>query len=160
MFIFLFQFIKNYRKIRLLKIDILVVSKRGIFIFEHKNYQGKIYGDGRSKRWMQVHHGKREFLSPIAQNDYHRKHLQKMIGENILIYTFISHSSAGKWTMQNLPPEANFLQKPGDFMRVYQNMPDCPQMTNQFHRLIDTFGALSRPGNEVVQKHIANLKNK
>lgn len=151
---------REFEQNKTTEIDILMISKKGIFIFEHKNFQGKIYGDGESKRWIQVYHGKREFLSPIAQNDYHRKYLRKMIDQNIPIYSFVSHSAAGKWVVRNLPRNAYFLQKSGDFMRVYQNMSDCPQMTNQFHRLIDAFGALSRPGDEISQKHIANLKNK
>ena len=35
------------------EIDILVVSKKGLLVFECKNYAGNIYGDINRKKWIQ-----------------------------------------------------------------------------------------------------------
>lgn len=63
------------------EIDLLILSKKGILIFEHKTYHGKIYGDGRSRKWTQYYHGKRTFLSPVEQNRYHAKCLREFLKE-------------------------------------------------------------------------------
>ena len=35
------------------EIDIIVVSKKGVLVFECKNYHGTIYGDGKYDKWIQ-----------------------------------------------------------------------------------------------------------
>ena len=35
------------------EIDLLVVSRKGIFVFECKNYGGDIYGDAKRRKWVQ-----------------------------------------------------------------------------------------------------------
>lgn len=35
------------------EIDLLVVSKKGLFVFECKNYGGNIYGDANREKWIQ-----------------------------------------------------------------------------------------------------------
>lgn len=139
------------------EIDILVLSKKGILIFEHKNYQGKIYGDGRSRRWAQCYHGKRTFLSPIEQNRYHRDCLQRFIGTKIPIYTFITHSRGGEWHISNLPPEAHFLSKHGQFVKIYQDLPDFEFTAKHFIALTEKFTKLSRPEGSIREQHIANF---
>lgn len=139
------------------EIDILVLSKKGILIFEHKNYQGKIYGDGRSHKWTQYYHGKRTFLSPIEQNRYHRDCLQKFIGAKIPIYTFITHSRGGEWHVSNLPPEAHFLSKHGQFSKIYQALPDSEFTAKHFTTLTEKFTKLSRPEDGTREQHIANF---
>lgn len=139
------------------ELDILVLSKKGILIFEHKTYQGKIYGDGHSKRWLQYYHGKRTFLSPIEQNRYHRACLQEFIGSDIPIYTFTTHSQGGEWHVKNLPPDAHFLSKQGEFIQTYQSLPDCSTMAKHFSALTKKFTGLSRPEDGTREAHIADF---
>lgn len=139
------------------EIDILVLSKKGIMIFEHKNYQGKIYGDGHSKRWLQYYHGKRTFLSPVEQNRYHRDCLRKFIGIEVPIYTFTTHSIGGEWHVSNLPRDAHFLSKEGEFMSIYQVLPDSSIMSKYFLPLMNKFVKLSRPEDDTTAQHIADF---
>ena len=139
------------------EIDILVLSKKGILIFEHKTYQGKIYGDGRSKQWTQYYHGKRTFLSPIKQNRYHRDCLQKFIRTEIPIHAFTTHSRGGEWHVSNIPTEAHFLDQQGDFIKIYQSLPNFDAMTKYLIALTERFANLSRPEDGTRERHIADF---
>ena len=47
------------------EIDLLVVSKKGLFVFEVKNYAGNIYGDTKRKKWIQYLGKKKSFFYNI-----------------------------------------------------------------------------------------------
>ena len=44
------------------EIDLIVLSRKGLLVFECKNYNGNIYGDGRRKKWIQ-YLGRKSFIS-------------------------------------------------------------------------------------------------
>lgn len=55
------------------EIDLLMINKTGAYVFESKNYSGWIFGDDRSRYWMQVLGSgrKSKFFNPILQNKAH-----------------------------------------------------------------------------------------
>lgn len=72
------------------QIDHIVVSRRGIFVIETKNYKGRIFGDPISKYWTQCLYGKggtitkNKFYSPYKQNQGHLRNVIKSLGTNSL----------------------------------------------------------------------------
>lgn len=50
-----------------------MLSQTGIYVFESKNYSGWIFGDEKSKNWMQTLQSKQKnrFFNPIWQNKGH-----------------------------------------------------------------------------------------
>lgn len=63
----------------LIQIDCLAIDRRGIFVFESKDYVGWIYGHGDRVRWTQVSaygQNKHQFYSPVRQNAAHIKALR------------------------------------------------------------------------------------
>lgn len=62
------------------QIDHILVSTKGIFVIETKNYSGWIFGDEKSKQWMQVlYRVKSRFQNPIHQNFLHVKAVQQLL---------------------------------------------------------------------------------
>ena len=64
------------------QIDHVVVSKKGIFVIETKNFSGYIYGNEKSKIWKKYSQGRRfetKFNSPIFQNYGHIKALKEKL---------------------------------------------------------------------------------
>ena len=55
------------------EIDLIMLSQTGIYVFESKNYSGWIFGDEKSKNWMQTLNNKQKnrFFNPIWQNKGH-----------------------------------------------------------------------------------------
>lgn len=78
------------------EVDLMMISEKGIFVFESKNYGGWIFGDEKQKMWVQTFPKgtKNKFFNPIWQNKYHIKAVQEVLklpGEN-LIHSYIVFS--------------------------------------------------------------------
>lgn len=79
------------------EIDVLMIYKSGIFVFESKNYSGWIFGSEHQKNWTQTLPSGRKsqkeyFLNPIMQNKLHIKYLKKLIGETVPFHSIIVFS--------------------------------------------------------------------
>ena len=60
------------------QIDNVLISPKGIFVIETKNYSGWIFGNERSKYWTQsIYKKKSRFLNPIRQNYGHIKAIEE-----------------------------------------------------------------------------------
>lgn len=80
------------------EIDVLMISSKGIFVFESKNYSGWIFGSENQRNWYQTlpqgrgKSHKEQFYNPIMQNNTHIKHLLALLEENISMYSIIAFS--------------------------------------------------------------------
>ncbi len=72
------------------EIDGLMIHRKGLFVFESKNYTGTIIGEDEDHRWKQVYYYRdsgnvkqiNEFYNPIKQNKGHVFHLNKFVGRS------------------------------------------------------------------------------
>jgi len=66
------------------ELDIVVLSDRGILLYEVKNYGGSIYGSKSDVYWTQVlsYFIKNKFYNPIRQNYLHHKSLTNYLNVN------------------------------------------------------------------------------
>jgi len=76
------------------QIDLVVVTKVGIIVFEVKDFSGWIFGNGNQSQWTQVlAYGKTKyrFYNPIMQNNKHIIDLKKQLKqfENIPFYSIV-----------------------------------------------------------------------
>lgn len=83
------------------ELDIIMISKKGIFVVENKNYSGWIFGDEKSKNWCQtIYNTKNFFYNPVKQNRSHIKNLENMlkIGEDkyVSVITFNRNANLKK----------------------------------------------------------------
>lgn len=128
-------------------------------VFEHKTYHGRIYRDGEHEKWVQYLGGEKNyFCSPVRQNQYHARRLRDFVGNDVPIYTFISHSKCGKWEVRNIPQEAHFLRRKGDFVRIYENFSQWSEFEDMLGTLKAKFAVLSRPTDGTREKHIDNCR--
>ncbi len=80
------------------EIDVLMISPKGIFVFESKNYSGWIFGDEKQKNWYQTlpqgknRTHKEHFFNPVMQNRAHINHLKEFIGQEIPLRSIIVFS--------------------------------------------------------------------
>lgn len=62
------------------QIDHILISTKGVFVIETKNYSGWIFGEEHSKQWMQVlYRIKNNFQNPIHQNYRHVKAVHQLL---------------------------------------------------------------------------------
>lgn len=95
---FLFNLVIPKEKDNNTEIDVLMISPKGIFVIESKNFSGWIFGDENQETWMQTiktNKGeivKEKFYNPIFQNRMHVKYLKNLIGNKYPIYSIIAFS--------------------------------------------------------------------
>lgn len=63
------------------EIDVLMISEKGIYVFESKNYSGWIFGDEKYKNWVQTlpNKQKEHFFNPVWQNNTHMNALKSVL---------------------------------------------------------------------------------
>lgn len=75
------------------EIDLVLIHRSGLYIFENKNFKGKVTGGESERNWIQtLGHKKTSFFSPILQNKGHVISLVKHISRE-LGYDYIPHYS-------------------------------------------------------------------
>ena len=76
------------------EIDLVYITKKGIFVIESKNYSGWIFGNSKDQYWTQsLPNGtKNRFYNPIKQNQTHMKWLRQFLKQDIALYSFIVFS--------------------------------------------------------------------
>lgn len=80
------------------EIDVLMISSKGIFVFECKNFNGSVNGSGKDEYWTQTKLNElgesvtKRFYSPIKQNDVHVLSLREKINNKYPIYSVVVFS--------------------------------------------------------------------
>ena len=79
------------------EIDVLLISNKGLFVFESKNYSGWIFGNEKQKTWTQClpqNKGshKEKFYNPIMQNKTHIKYLKAVLDKEVTTHSVIVFS--------------------------------------------------------------------
>ena len=75
--------------------DVVMITKRGVFVFESKNYHGWIFGNEKHPFWYQTFENgqKQQFFNPVMQNNLHIKHIKNILhDENIPVWSIIVFS--------------------------------------------------------------------
>ena len=147
------------------EIDFIVVSKKGLFVFECKNYYGNIYGDAKRKKWVQYAGRKKSyFYSPLLQNRTHCKNLKAFLAEseyeNIPIISLVTTITRGNWKFKNLGPDDHILGYNCHLQDIYNSMPDCELMAKAYKPILAMLKPLSRPSDDIKEKHINDYRHK
>lgn len=74
------------------QIDHILLSPKGIFVIETKNYSGRIYGSENSKEWTQsLKFGrvKNKIYNPIKQNKTHVFMIKKVLGSDYYVDSLV-----------------------------------------------------------------------
>ena len=120
------------------EIDLIAVSKKGLFVFECKNYGGNIYGDARRQKWIQYMGKKKSyFYSPLWQNRNHAKYLGEFLGLDIPIVPIVATITRGEWKVRNLGEGDYILGLNCHFKDIYKKMPESEVMKKRFGEIVE-----------------------
>ena len=145
------------------EIDLLVVSKKGLLVFECKNYAGNVYGDAQRNKWIQYLGKKKSFFyNPFMQNRSHIKHLKKYLETygDIPMIPMVATITRGNWKVKNYGPEDYLLGHNSHLKDILAKTPDSELMTQHFKEIMAKLQPLSRPDETVRQEHIEQIKKK
>lgn len=150
------------------EIDVVMISTKGLFVIESKNYSGWIFGRENQRKWTQSFHigygetQKEYFYNPIMQNEYHIKYLKKIIGDNINIHSLIVFLDSCK--LKNIKLKENssnyviyLSQLKTVITQIFNNQQDI-LYPRQVDELYNKLYAYSQADESIKLKHVSDLK--
>ena len=149
---------------RTTEIDVMLLSRRGIIVFESKNYAGWIFGSENSREWTQTlpkgRKGveKSRFYNPIWQNKGHVQAVKKVI-ENVPIWSVVTF--ADKAVFKSVPQSTGslFVVHYRDLARTVQRIPETEQVhADDVERMYQMLKPYANASEETKAKHVADIK--
>lgn len=147
------------------EIDLLYITKKGIFVIESKNYSGWIFGNGNDQYWTQSlpNKQKKRFYNPMKQNRTHIRWLLQYLGEDIRTYSMIVFSERCELKQVNFHGKDIWLCKRdelfGSIRYVWKHEPDVLS-EEKINVLAEKLALLSNADEAVKQSHIDNINTR
>ena len=151
------------------EIDVLMICKKGLFVFESKNYSGWIFGSENQKNWYQTlpagrgRSHKEPFYNPIMQNRSHIKHLKAFLGEQVSMRSIIVFSD--RCTLKSVQIRSNDISVINRYSVAPVVSGICNQITNDLltdNDITEIYNKLY-PYTQVDEiakmQHVANIHN-
>ena len=166
---FLFNAIIPREDGRTSEIDVIMLSQKGVFVFESKNYSGWIFGDESQKMWTQsIPQGqgrksrKERFYNPVMQNRGHIKYLTSFIKREIPTFSVIVFSERCELKKITLhSSDIPVIKRECLFdcvMKILAEKADALSSddVSEIYSLLYPYTQL---GEEALKKHIEDIKN-
>jgi hypothetical protein len=166
---FLFNTYLNKNSKETTEIDVMLIHKCGIFVFESKNYSGWIFGNSQDNYWTQTlptkkgKSQKEHFYNPIKQNQTHIKALRKQIGEITPIYSVIVFSDKCKLKkITNITQDTHIIKTNELYHTVTKILNNNLQLLSEteIENLYNNLYPYTQVSKDIKQKHIENIKKR
>lgn len=120
--------ILEYAPGRTTEIDIVCLTRKGIYVVEMKNYKGKITGDEGDYQWIQEVGYKEKrffpFYNPVKQNLTHIRTLQRYVKPPIYNWVLFGHNAELNVTYtQTIDLQIHTLNEDFYWYRNYTQLP-------------------------------------
>jgi hypothetical protein len=149
------------------EIDLLLVSKTGIYAFESKNYSGWIFGNDKNKYWTQTlpNKQKNRFFNPVWQNAGHISALKNVLGIDVddVYKSYIVFSERCELKEIEVTSKNVFCLKRNNLMRVLKQdfNTSYKWLTNKSIKTIsEILNDYTLASKEVKDAHIAAIQRK
>lgn len=152
---------------RTTEIDVLMIHKSGVYVFESKNYSGWIYGSSDREQWTQcikpsedVRTKKYKFFNPIMQNDIHIKYLKPLLDPEIQKSIYPVVVFGDRCVLKNIKLDNNYQMviRRQDVKRVFRS-----QFMNSvidkktINQIFDSLYHYTQVSNQIKEKHIQDI---
>ncbi len=147
------------------EIDVLMIFRSGIYVFESKNYGGWIFGSESNKTWTQTFPSgrgsrKEHFYNPIMQNSSHIKWLQKNVMGIYPIHSIIAFSD--KCEFKNLTiysPDVIVTHRSSvfDYVNSIDNRIGIVLDEDNIERIFNQLYPYTQVSPEVKYKHVSDI---
>lgn len=149
------------------EIDVLMIDKTGMYVFESKNYSGWIFGDENGKNWTQSLKGgkKSKFFNPIWQNKGHITALCNTLKdvEKSNVYSYIVFSERCELKKISLVSTNIKVLKRNQLIKNLKSDLDVKNEILSDEKISHYYEQLERytlVDNVVREKHISDIKEK
>lgn len=150
------------------QVDLVVVSKVGIMVFEVKDYSGWIFGNGKQQKWTQVlAYGQQKyyFYNPIIQNNNHILELRKQLklSQEIPFYSIIVFYGYCELKDISFVPQGTFIATPRRVFDVVRNIiiNNISVNYSDKNKILQTLSEYVKNGENIKTQtqHIENIKD-
>ncbi len=151
------------------EIDVLLITAKGIFVFESKNYSGWIFGSENQRYWTQTlpqgrgRSHKEKFFNPIMQNATHIKHLKAVVGDDIPYFSIITFSERCTLKKINKSSDVKVINRgdvPFVVNAIMQKMQENVLSAEDIDTIYNKLYIYTQVNDEVKQQHIQNINSK
>lgn len=147
------------------EVDAVYITKKGVFVFESKDYSGWIFGSDTQKQWMQTFKSgkKQPFPNPIWQNDTHIKYLAQFLKWKIPFFSFIVFSNECEIKkMSVIKSQAKVIQQHQIINIIANTFNASPDVFSdeQLQTIWQTLYPLTQKTAAEKDAHIANIQNR
>ncbi len=151
------------------EIDVLMISPKGLFVFESKNYSGWIFGKEEQKNWYQtLRRGrydsqKEVFYNPIMQNKTHLKYLKAFLNVEVPMHSIIVFSE--RCTLMNVQIKSeninviNRNEVCDVVSTVWSQIPDTLLSEEKIEIIYNKLYPLTQVDDNTKEQHINNIQN-
>ncbi|MCL2358087.1 MAG: NERD domain-containing protein [Defluviitaleaceae bacterium] len=149
---------------KLTEIDLVLVTKKGIFVFESKNYSGWIFGSEKGK-WTETfpNGAKIKFFNPVIQNHIHITSLRHNLIEfsHIPYFSVIVFGDRCALVNVSVNVENVFVIKTRHVMpKINEILSDADEVISDDgqNKIIEMLSPASRPPYNVIRQHLKEIK--
>ncbi|MGQ1908213.1 nuclease-related domain-containing protein [Marinifilum sp. RC60d5] len=150
------------------QIDVVLATTEGIIVFEVKDYNGWIFGNGNYSHWTKVMaHGKRKyrFYNPIKQNANHIRTLRQKLKQfrNIPFYSIIVFYGDCELKEINYVPKGTYIVKSSrifEVLKLIRKENDPAPYTNK-REVVNILKQAVKNGEniDIQEKHIEDIND-
>ena len=150
------------------EVDVLMISPKGLFVFESKNYSGWIFGSENQLHWYQTlpagrKSHKEQFYNPIMQNQTHIRYLQNVVGSQTPMHSIIVFSD--RCTLKNIQLQTHQAAVVNRYdilpvvSAIWDQTPANLLTTNAISKIYDMLYPFTQVDSTTKAQHIANINN-
>ena len=165
---FLFNIYVPKKEEETTEIDVLMISQKGLFVFESKNYSGWIFGNDSQRYWYQTlpsgrSSHKEKFYNPVFQNNTHVKYLKSLLGNQIPVYSIIIFSD--RCTLKNITIHNSKVIVINRFnvykvvASIYNDNIDNSLTDAEVEKIYNKLYPYTQVSVDIKQKHIDDIHN-
>lgn len=147
--------------------DVVLLGKHGLYIFECKNFNGRIYGDYNQMWWKQYINGKRfDFYNPIMQNNKHCTAMQRLLnGLTIPMFSIIvfgNNADTSKVNIASDVPNVYICQQINlmTTLMIIQNVHDETLDRSDLSLIRQILDISAKSSVKLKEEHVEKLKKK
>lgn len=156
------------------EIDVVLISTKGIFVIESKNFAGYIFGNDKNKNWtVSLYAGKdwlgfkktekHQFYNPIWQNKAHINALRNMINVSAPYYSVIVFSSRGELKSVAYDLDKAVVLKTNQlkhYLSTVQNTNPNVLSESEVDSIAASISQYTAVDKEAKQAHLDNIRKK
>ena len=150
------------------EIDLIAVSRRGVYVFESKNYSGLILGNENNSKWVQIlnKNNKHKFFNPILQNLGHIKAIKHNLNLNgfsdIPIFSFVVFGRRCKIKIDEVTLSNTYVTTIDNLISIIKKIVHEHKeilSTEQKDGIISLLFKASQVDEHIKEKHIQQIKD-